>query len=57
MGTIKGYGEAVPLKAGVLLEADIVQESRAVWEWVFEPLLAARQQLRILRSNPNDASL
>jgi len=31
-----------------LLEADIVQESRAVWEWVFEPLLAARQRMKTL---------
>jgi len=30
------------------LEADVVQEKRAVWEWIFEPLLAARQKVKVL---------
>jgi membrane fusion protein len=30
------------LKPGMTLEADVVQDKRAVWEWIFEPLLALR---------------
>lgn len=36
------FGQAQPLKAGMVLDADVVQERRAIWEWVLEPLLAAR---------------
>lgn len=35
-------GRLLPLKPGMALEADLVQDRRAVWEWLFEPLLAAR---------------
>lgn len=35
------------LKPGMAIEADIVQERRAIWEWAFEPLLAMRQSLSI----------
>lgn len=31
-----------PLRPGLWLEADIVQDRRAVWEWVLEPALGAR---------------
>lgn len=40
---IKAYGETLPLKAGLTLDADVLQERRKVWEWVLEPVLAARQ--------------
>ena len=29
------------------LEADVIQDRRAIWEWVLEPLLAARQRWQI----------
>jgi membrane fusion protein len=45
---ITAYGESLPLKTGMTLEADVVQDKRAVWEWVFEPLLATRQKVKIL---------
>jgi len=45
---ISAYGENLPLKPGMTLEADVVQEKRAVWEWVFEPVLAARQKVKVL---------
>ena len=32
--------------------ADVLQERRKIWEWVLEPLLAARAQLKVLNSNP-----
>jgi membrane fusion protein len=50
--TITSYGEPLQLKAGLTLEADVLQERRKVWEWVLEPLLAARAQLKVLNSNP-----
>lgn len=39
---IVAYGHPQPLKAGMTLEADVIQERRAIWEWALEPLLAAR---------------
>jgi membrane fusion protein len=47
------YGERFPLTAGTALEADVVQEKRALWEWLFEPLLAARQHWKVLSDHPN----
>jgi membrane fusion protein len=46
--SIQAYGEALPLKAGLTVEADVLQERRKVWEWVLEPVLAARQRLRVM---------
>jgi len=34
------YKESHHLKPGMTLEADVVQDVRQVWQWVFEPLLA-----------------
>ncbi|TXG99676.1 MAG: HlyD family efflux transporter periplasmic adaptor subunit [Nevskiaceae bacterium] len=41
------YGQAVELKAGMALEADVMQDRRRIWEWILEPLLAVsvRQDL------------
>lgn len=39
--TIDTYGKSTELKAGLALEADVLQESRKVWEWALEPVLAA----------------
>jgi membrane fusion protein len=46
--SVQAYGEALPLKAGLTLEADVLQERRKVWEWLLEPVLAARQQVKVL---------
>lgn len=46
--SITAYSENLPLKTGMTLEADVVQEKRAVWEWIFEPVLAARQRMKVL---------
>jgi hypothetical protein len=35
------YRKPQALTPGMALEADIVQDRRAVWEWVLEPLLVA----------------
>jgi membrane fusion protein len=39
---VKAFGSRVPLRAGMTLEADVVLESRSVFEWLFEPLFAVR---------------
>lgn len=51
--SIQAYGEPLPLKAGLTLEADVLQDRRKVWEWVLEPVLAARQQMKVLNADPN----
>jgi membrane fusion protein len=38
--SIFAYGRDHLLKPGMALEADVLQDRRAVWEWVLEPLLA-----------------
>ena len=38
---VVAYGQLQPLAPGMALEAEVVQDRRAVWEWVLEPLLAA----------------
>jgi membrane fusion protein len=43
--TISAYGQAHALKPGMTLEADVVQERRAVWEWLLEPVLATRARM------------
>ena len=53
--SIRAYGEDVALKPGLTLEADVLQERRKVWEWVLEPVLAARQQVKVLNADPNSA--
>ena len=51
--SVKAYGDNLQLKAGLTLEADVLQERRKVWEWVLEPVLAARQQMKVLNADPN----
>jgi membrane fusion protein len=36
--TIQAYGKPQPLKPGMVLEADIVQRTSKVYEWMLEPL-------------------
>jgi membrane fusion protein len=36
--TINAYGKPQALQAGMLLEADILQDTRRLYEWVLEPL-------------------
>lgn len=43
---IRAYGQDQDLKPGMALESDVVQSQRAVWEWLLEPLLAARERVR-----------
>ncbi|MEN9420128.1 MAG: Colicin secretion protein CvaA [Pseudomonadota bacterium] len=39
---LPGGGRLPPLRPGMWVEADIVQERRAVWEWMLEPVLGTR---------------
>ncbi len=52
--SIKAYGEDIALKPGLTLEADVLQERRKVWEWVLEPVLAAKQQVKVLNADLGD---
>ena len=40
--SVNAYGKAQPLTAGMQLEADILQDTRTLIEWVFEPLVSLR---------------
>ena len=37
--------QKLPLRSGMMVNADILQEKRKVWEWVFEPILALKGRL------------
>jgi membrane fusion protein len=41
---VVAYGEAAPLRAGMTLDAAVVQDRRRVIEWLFEPLIGAAQR-------------
>jgi len=43
--TILGYGKRHRLQAGMLLEADIVQDRRRLYEWLLEPLLSLSKKM------------
>jgi membrane fusion protein len=38
-------GRSQPLQTGMLLEADLLEEPRALWAWIFRPILAVRGKL------------
>lgn len=38
--SVTTYGRPSPLAAGMSLDADVLQDSRKVWEWLLEPALA-----------------
>lgn len=37
---IDAYGSSEFLRAGMTLEADVIQDHRAIWEWIFESIFA-----------------
>lgn len=43
--TVGAYGRSIPLKSGMTLEADIMQETRRLYEWVLEPVYSAKGML------------
>jgi membrane fusion protein len=38
--------QKLPLRSGMAVNADILQEKRKVWEWVFEPVLSLKQRMQ-----------
>ena len=40
--TVNAGDQKLPLRSGMMVNADILQEKRKVWEWVFEPVLALK---------------
>lgn len=45
--TIGAAGESIPLKPGMALEADVVQERKRIYEWFLDPLLRMKRTLPI----------
>ncbi len=43
--TIRAYGKEQALQAGMLLDADVLQEKRHLYEWVLEPLYSLTGKL------------
>ena len=43
--TVQAYGQAQALQAGMLLDADVLQETRHLYEWVLEPLYSLTGKL------------
>jgi membrane fusion protein len=41
---VVAYGEATPLRAGMTLDAAVIQDRRRVIEWLFEPLIGVAQR-------------
>jgi len=37
---IEVYGRQTPLQAGMTVDAYVLQETRAIYEWMLEPLLS-----------------
>jgi membrane fusion protein len=44
--TVAAGDQKLPLRPGMLVSADILQEKRKVWEWVFEPVLSLKERLQ-----------
>ena len=42
---ITAYGQAEPLRPGMVLEADVLGERRRLIEWIFEPLYSASSKI------------
>ena len=42
---VQAYGQAHTLHAGMLAEADIVQDTRKLWEWALEPVFSVSGKL------------
>lgn len=54
--SLVAYGQPQQLKPGMSLEADVVQDKRAVWEWLLEPVLATERRLQILGDSSLEAA-
>jgi membrane fusion protein len=43
--TVQAYGETLPLKSGMLVDASVLLEQRRLYEWVLEPLFSISGRL------------
>jgi membrane fusion protein len=43
--TVEAMGQEIPLRSGMLVNADILLEKRSLLEWIFEPVLQLRGRL------------
>ena len=43
--TVAAMGQEIPLRSGMLVNADILLDKRSLLEWIFEPLLQLRSRL------------
>ncbi len=43
--TVAAMGQEIPLRSGMLVNADILLDKRSLFEWIFEPLLQLRSRL------------
>jgi len=43
--TVASGSQTLALRPGMSVNADILQEKRKVWEWVFEPILSLKERL------------
>jgi len=43
-GGIEGYGRQLQLTPGMRLAADLILDDRSLWEWLFDPVIAARER-------------
>jgi len=43
--SVLAYGEAQPLQAGMLVDADLLQDTRRLYEWILEPLLTLKGRI------------
>lgn len=42
---INAYGDSFPLKAGMLLEADIILDKRSLFQWLLDPIYSLRGRI------------
>jgi len=42
--SIDAYGARQPLKAGMVVEADVIQDRRRIVEWILEPVIAVARR-------------
>ena len=54
---MQAYGASLPLKPGMSLDADVLQQRQKVWEWVLEPVLAISGLSPFLNSPPEVRAL
>jgi membrane fusion protein len=43
--TVSALGQELPLRAGMLVNADLLLEKRTLLEWIFEPVLQLKGRL------------